>query len=65
MKPDAKPKVWVNKAAPMAVTAVLMVYSAPNRGKTIRNIGVNRAAPPMPLNIAVVEMAIATGNMNQ
>ncbi len=51
-------------AVPIAA-AVASGYSGPRIGKTITNIGMNNAAPPMPLSIAVVAMQIETGNMNQ
>ncbi len=40
-------------------------YSSPSSGKTSMKIGVNSAAPPMPLSIAQVATTIDTGNMNQ
>ena len=37
----------------------------PKIGKMITKIGIKRAAPPIPLNIAVVATQIETGNINQ
>ncbi len=65
MKPDKKPNVCVNSAAAIAVIVDASTYSSPSSGKTRMKIGVNRAAPPMPLSIAQVATRIDTGNMNQ
>ena len=52
------------RAEPIAA-AVVRGYSEPSRGKIITKIGINRAAPPIPLNIAIVATHIAIGNINQ
>ena len=49
----------------MAATGLAKGYSGPNSGKMIKKIGMKNAAPPMPLNMAVVAMQMETGNMNQ
>jgi hypothetical protein len=40
-------------------------YSGPSNGNARMKIGVNSAAPPMPLSIATVATTIDTGNINQ
>ena len=49
----------------MAAAALSKGYSGPRIGKMMKKIGVNKAAPPMPLSIAVVATQMDTGNMNQ
>jgi len=49
----------------IAATVLLSTYSGPSRGNTNMKIGVNKAAPPIPLSMADVATQIATGNMNQ
>ena len=63
--PDAKPNAVVANAAPIAAAGVASGYSGPMSGNTMMKTGVNSAAPPIPLSIAVVAMQIETGNMNQ
>ena len=64
MKHEEKRNTSFMRAVPIAA-AVVSGYSGPNQGKVITNIGMNRAAPPIPLNIAVVATQIEMGNMNQ
>ena len=65
MYPDRKPKVCVINAAVTAAIVECKAYSGPRSGNTSTKIGVNSAAPPMPLSIAQVATRIDTGNMNQ
>jgi len=63
--PDEKPKLCVKSATAIADTCPTMMYSGPRRGKTIRKIGINIAAPPIPVNMAVVATSVDIGNINQ
>jgi len=65
MNPEKNPNVWVINAALIAAVVELRTYSGPSRGNTRMKIGVNNAAPPMPLSIAHVATKMDTGNMNQ
>jgi hypothetical protein len=47
------------------MAATRLRRGTPNNGKPIRNVGVSRAAPLMPLNIATLATSTQTGNMNQ
>jgi len=63
--PDEKPKLCVKSATAIADACPTITYSGPERGKTIKKIGINIAAPPIPVNMAVVATSVDTGNMNQ
>jgi len=65
IKPEEKPKASVSNATPIATTGPVIANSGPNKGKTIKKIGMNIAAPPIPPNIAPVATSVDTGNMNQ
>ena len=64
MNTDENPNTSVIRADPIAAE-VVSGYSGPRIGKIITKIGINSAAPPMPLSIAEVATHMAIGNINQ
>ena len=64
MNTDENPNTSVISADPIAAE-VVSGYSGPRIGKIITKIGINSAAPPMPLSIAEVATHMAIGNINQ
>lgn len=61
--PIPKPEVSRIKEVPTAATVVRR--GTLSSGKPMRNTGMSRAAPLMPLNIATEATTTQTGSMNQ